>query len=294
MSNSKGQALVLVLLSMSVVLTIVLFILSRSITDIAVSTSQEDAVRAFSAAEAGIERALVVGSGTGTTTIGDASYSTTVSNYSQGDKTFLYPISMDSGESATIWFVEHDSNGNTICDATHSCFTGTQMKVCWGKQGTLNNQSTTPAIEAIVFYESTAKDPTTIKIARGAYDPNAGRTGSNGFGSTDPGSCVINGTTYAFHKTITFSSLGIPAGSYNTKGGLQYARIRMFYNSTLGQDLGVDVNGAGSATLPSQGQNIISTGTSGESNRRVQLFQGWPETPKVFEFAIYSSTSLTK
>ncbi len=45
----------LVLLSMSVVLTLVLFILSRSITDIAVTTSQEEAVRAFSAAEAGVD-----------------------------------------------------------------------------------------------------------------------------------------------------------------------------------------------------------------------------------------------
>jgi hypothetical protein len=201
---------------------------------------------------------------------------------------------MNSGESATVWFVEHDKDGNTICDASNKCFTGSQMKVCWGKPGTSNGQSTTPAIEAIVFYETTPKDPTTIKIARAAYDPYVSRTSSNAFSSSDSGACTINGVSYAFQKTISFSSLGIPAGSYNTEGGLQFARIRMFYNSGSGQDLGVDVGQPGNSTLPSQGQGIISTGTSGDSNRRVQLFQGWPEVPTALEFAVYSSTSLTK
>ena len=40
-AHNAGQALVLVLLSLAVVLTLVLFILSRTITDIAVSTSEE-------------------------------------------------------------------------------------------------------------------------------------------------------------------------------------------------------------------------------------------------------------
>ena len=49
----SGQALLLVLLGMAVVLTIVLSILSRSVTDIAVTSREEEALRAFSAAEAG-------------------------------------------------------------------------------------------------------------------------------------------------------------------------------------------------------------------------------------------------
>lgn len=294
MKNSKGQALVLVLLSMSVVLTLVLYILSRSVTDIAVSTSQEDAVRAFSAAEAGIERALVIGAGNGSIDIGDASYTTSVTGYSQGTKNFLYPISMNSGDSATVWFAEHDTSGNTVCDATHACFTGSQMKVCWGKPGTSDNQATTPAIEAIVFYETTPKDPTTIRIARSAYDPRDTRRSSNAFSDIDVGNCTIAGVTYEFQKTISFSDLGINSSVYNAQGGLQFARIRMFYNTSVGQDLGVDVDLGTNSNLPSQGQYISSTGISGESTRRVQLFQGWPEVPRPFEFAIYSSTSLTK
>jgi len=60
--NQKGQAVLIVLLSLSVVLIVVMFVVSRSITDISLSTKEENSLRAFSAAEAGIERALVIGS----------------------------------------------------------------------------------------------------------------------------------------------------------------------------------------------------------------------------------------
>src|SRR5688572_30522373 len=118
----QGQALVLVLLSLAVVLTLVLFILSRSITDVAISSRQEESVRAFSAAEAGIEKSLVIGAGTSLTTIGDAKYSSEVSDYSEGSQDFIYPINMASGDYATTWFMAHDSSGNLVCDISSPCF----------------------------------------------------------------------------------------------------------------------------------------------------------------------------
>ena len=60
--REKGQALILVLLSLAVVLTVVLSVFSRSITDVSISSKENDAMRAFSAAEAGVEQVLVVGS----------------------------------------------------------------------------------------------------------------------------------------------------------------------------------------------------------------------------------------
>jgi Tfp pilus assembly protein PilX len=90
-NRESGQALVLVLLSLSVVLTLVLFILARSITDVTVSSRQEESVRAFSAAEAGIERALVAGTGFGTTEIGNASYTTSVTDFALGGNDMNFP-----------------------------------------------------------------------------------------------------------------------------------------------------------------------------------------------------------
>lgn len=296
MKYQRGQALVLVLLSLAVVLTIVLFILSRSITDVAVSSRSEEAVRAFSAAEAGVENALVVGTSSGLTTIGNATFNANVSNVSEGSNNFNYPVPINSGEATTLWFVAHDeaNNDSLICNAQKPCFTGKQLKICWGNTGTGGSSSTTPAVELSVFYETTPGDPATTRIARAVYDPNSGRLASNSFSSPDGGTCTIGDVSYAFQKTIDLSTLGVPAGSYGSQNGLQFARVRMFYNTDTSHAVGFDVNFAGNLLLPSQGSQIDSTGTAGQSNRRISVFQGWPEAPAIFEGAVFSSFGLVK
>jgi len=292
----SGQALVLILLSLSVVLTIILFILSRSVTDIATSTEQADSIRAFSAAEAGVEKALIVGTSLDSTQIGDATYSVDVSNYSEGTTTFNYPIPMISGDTMTTWFVSHDGNGNMVCSVDYPCFTGNTMKVCWGNPGTDPGTDSAPAIEVSVFYETTPGVLSTVKIARATYDPFTFRNPDSNFDVSDNGTCQIDGVSYAFHKTFTMASLGIPAGSYNVQNGLIFARVRMFYNSD-GQSIGTSVDFAGNSTLPSQGLEVISTGTSGaegnQSNRRVSVFKGWPEFP-FSALAIFAPMGITK
>jgi hypothetical protein len=285
MKRQTGQALVLVLLSLAVVLTLVLYILSRSVTDIAVSSRSEEAVRAFSAAEAGVENALIIGANLSETEIGDARYSANVSGIGQGLQTFNYPLSLFSGDTATLWFADHDSDGNVSCDAGTSCFTGDTVKVCWGKPGTYNDPSVVPAIELSVFY----LDGGVYKIGRDAIDPvNTSRTPSNSFNPADGlGTCSIEGETYQFQKTFDLTALG-------ATGQLQFARVRMLYNLLAPHNVGFDVNFAGNGLLPSQGLLISSTGTAGESNRRLEVFQGWPEAPGVFDYAVYSSTGLTK
>jgi hypothetical protein len=169
----QGQALVLVLLAMSVVLTIVLFILSRSITDISVSSSESQSVSAFSAAEAGVERALVIGTG-GSSTVGSASYISQVTSVARGASSFVYPVSLNSGDSMTLWLKSQDGSPS---------FTGSKLKICWGKPGTYSNQNVIPAVEATLFYETTANNPATAKIIRSAADPNPSRRVSNSFSS---------------------------------------------------------------------------------------------------------------
>lgn len=143
----KGQALLIVLLSMSVVLVVVLSILARSITDVSVSSQDEDSLRAFSAAEAGVEQALIIGSSIGSTEIGNASYNVGVSAVAEGEKEFNYPSFLFSGESITIWFVVHDENNGFICSEEKPCFTGNTIKICWGKEGSALDSGQTPALE---------------------------------------------------------------------------------------------------------------------------------------------------
>jgi len=292
-TSSNGQALVLVLLSLAVVLTLVLFVLARSVTDVAVSSRSEDAVRAFSAAEAGIEQALIVGAGT-SNQIGNASFTSSVTEFASGQTKFVYPLTLSSGDTSTVWFVEHDSSGNPICNAGNPCFTGRNLKVCWGREGTSASSATTPAVELSVFYESTPGNPATARIARSAFDPFSARPTPNNFSAPDLGTCNIDGEIFAFQKTIDLSTLGIPAGVYNVENGLQMARLRMFYNTDASQKVGFDVNIAGNTILPSQGLQVESSGTAGESSRRLSVFQSWPEAPSVFDYAVYSSVGISK
>ena len=292
--RNSGQALLLVLLSMAVVLTIVLSILSRSVTDVAITSREEEALRAFSAAEAGVERALIIGSDIGTTQIGDASFTADVSGTAEAGLEFANPTPVLSGESIYFWFVAHDEDGNLICDASNQCFTGAIYKICWGKEGTASGDATTPAVEVSTFYATTPGDYSTVRIARETADPNGPRRSSNNFEGPDAGTCTVEGENFAFQKTIDLASLGVPAGSYGAQNGLQFAKVRILYNTTMGHNTAIFANYPGNALLPSQGLRIVSTGISGESNRKIEVFQGFGELPPVFDGAIFSSGGLSK
>lgn len=287
--NQDGQALLLVLLSMAVILTISLSILSRSVTDVAVTSNEEGALRAFSAAEAGVEKALLIGSSIGETQLGDARYTADVTNYGEGQQSFNYPVSILSGESIVAWFVAHDTDGNLVCNATTPCFTGNTMKVCWG------TGAGDPAVEVSVFYAETPGDYSTMKVARMAIDPNTSRQATNSFSAPDAGSCTIDSKNYSYQKTINLDTdLGIPSASYSIQNGLQFARVRMLYNTTTSQPIGFDFNFAGNSTVPSQGIDIASTGQAADSNRKVNVFQSYGQAPPIFDGSIFSLGGLTK
>lgn len=286
---NQGQALLIVLLSLAVVLTVVLSILSRSVTDVEVTSLEEDALRAFSAAEAGIERALIIGSNVADTDFGGASFDATVSNFSEGSATFAYPFEVASGDIATVWFVAHEVDGDLGC-STNPCFSGEQMLFCWGKEGAFAD----PAVEISVYYAATPGDYSTIAVARSAYDPDAGRRSSNNFAAPTGGACTIESVNYKFSQIVDFGSLGIPSASYQAQNGLQFARVRMFYNADTSQELGVDVSPVACAgctgLLPSQGERIESTGNAGDSTRKVEVFRVFADPPAIFDSAIFTNS----
>ncbi len=284
----------MVLLSMAVVLTIILSILSRTVTDVAVTSRGEEALRAFSAAEAGVEQAIVAGSSIGQTQIGDASFSATVSDYSAVDIGFNYPVPVAAGESAIFWFVSHDkTTGDFVCDAQNRCFTGNSFIICWGNPGTAANGSTTPAIEISTFYAATPGDYSTIRVARATADPNSVRRASNNFAAPADGTCTIAGERYQFTAGVGLRTLGVPAGSYNSPNGLLYAKVRFFYNTDVSHKVGIVVAHA-EERLPAQGLKIESTGVSGEANRKIEVFRGFGEQPPIFDSAVFSPGGLTK
>jgi Tfp pilus assembly protein PilX len=292
--HQSGQALLLVLLSMAVVLTIVLSVLSRTITDITVTTKEEEALRAFAAAEAGVERALIIGTNSREFENG-ASFTATISNFGQLQSEYVYPEKLLSGETAVIWFVDHDEEDGSLTCNTNDCFTGSSIKICWGEPGTASDSDKTPAIETSIFYAATPGNYSTMRIARDARDPNATRRSSNSFQEDGTGiTCVIDGQEFAFQKFLYFDDLDtpIPGDSYNFPDGLQFAKIRILYND-IAHNIGVDVSATGN-DLPSQGVKIVSAGSSGEANRRIEVFQTFGELPPIFDAVIFTTGGIVK
>lgn len=298
--RQSGQALLIVLLSMAVVLTIVLSIFSNSVTDIAVTTSEAESLRAFSAAEAGIEKALVAlapQSGS----FGEDAFQTSVTNFAEGLTSFAYPMDLASGDGAVLWFVSHDSNDKLSCsDSSKPCFKGSKVSICWGRIGTPSDSATTPAIEASIYYSNppvVGSNYSNVVIAREVVDPNSSRRAKNSFEAPDAGGCNnIDGKNFAFKKTIDFASLGIPASAYSNENGLQLAQIRMLYNVDASQGVGFDANivGAGNTPFPSQGRQIVSQGTAGEATRKVEVYRLYGSIASNMGMSIFSGGSLSK
>ena len=264
--NNSGQAVLIVLLSLSVVLIIVLYIMSRSITDISLSNKDEDSMRAFSAAEAGIERALITGSFQ-SGGFDNANFTGSVSEFGQGDDTVVYPMSLKSGEIATFWF-------NRPSDPV---FDGSQAKICWGTAAT-----EPPAVEVSTYYLESG----VYKISRVSLDPNAGRTATNNFTVATTGACTIDNETFQFYSTV----------SLPTVGTLQFMTVKPLYNTTVSHKIGIDVSNIvnGGSLLPSQGVKINSDGSFAGANRSIEVYQLHPVAPSIFMNAVYSSSGITK
>lgn len=287
---SSGQAVLIVLLGMAVTLTIVLSIVSRSITDISLSTTDEESARAFSAAEAGIENMIIGAVGTGTTTaIGESSYVTASSDFGLDTSGFNFMDQYSAGETATVWFVGHDSDNNLSCTGV-DCFTGTNLQICWGNDGASSVDEETPAIEVTTYYDTTTgwqtSDYSGVRVARSAIDPYGSRPGDNGFSpSVSSGSgtnCTIGSVSYPFYS----GNITLPSSSR-----LLFARIKFLYNATTPHALGVK---SSNGTFPSQGKIFSSTGTSGSSVRKVEVVDLYRSPLGIFEAGLFSVGDLKK
>lgn len=275
--NKSGQALLIVVLVMAVMLTVTLSVVSRSITDVSVSTREGESLRAFSAAEAGIEEVLVQNLGVGqsvsdTVETGEipVTYDVTVTGFPESTNEYNYPQEVAIGDVATVWFMDHDADGNLICP---SCFTGPQAELCWGK--TVASQ--TPAVEVSLIYEQGG----TYHVARKVYDPSSGRTP----GSISPtgGTCSIGDIEYQYSQRLRFN----PDFGFNPTSSdpLVMMRVRFLYNSDTTQILGVQTIGG---NLPQQGKRIESLGSSGDQARKVEVYELYPSLPTIFDSAVFS------
>lgn len=282
MKKDSGQALLVILLVMAVGLTIGLSIISRSVVDLRISEQEEESARAFSAAEAGIEEALIMNLSAGeshTNSVGGIDFVVTAENEGLSSGFDFGGSQFEEGDVRTVWLVGHDENGNPSSSA--GSYNGDSITVCWGSEDTAEES----ALEVSLVYSEAG----TFKIARGAYDANFPRTITNNFDradDTDGGNCG----DFAFGEDISL------ADDFNMLAtATPYAlRLKLLYN---GEPEPLAVSSGGGGDFPSQGSCYQSTASSGEGDnritRRVQQCQFHPAPPGILDYVLFSKGDLT-
>ncbi|MCL5434899.1 MAG: pilus assembly PilX N-terminal domain-containing protein [Patescibacteria group bacterium] len=266
LNYQNGQALLIVVLIMVIALTVGLSIASKSITSFRNSTDTASSQKALFAAEAGIEQALKSNTSIPITSISqDVKYSTAVS--SVAGQTFLLnggnPILQDSG--TDLWLTYYASVSANLYQPPYYPSSGS-FTVYWGdSSGGCNNA----ALEVVIL-AGTKNNPV---LSRYAFDPCQTRSGQNGFTFINLSQGSVAGKTFYYQATIPVGNGGVSGG-----GGL-ISRIVPIYTSAV---MGVN----GTSNFPPQGSVITSVGTSGTTQRKVNVFQGYPEIPA--EYYLYN------
>lgn len=279
MKNQQGQVLVLLILIMTIALATGLSIIQKSISDVATASKVEQSSRAFSAAEAGIEKALK--GDTTATNFSDSNSQATVSDQglrplpaavnSQQEPLEYPPLAKE--DVAQVWLADlADSNNPPALK-----YKQTSLDIYWG------NSTDDKAALAVtfVYYDNTQGYLTLKKF----YDFPITRSPDNGFEKVN--TCTgytLGSNQYQCKKRVD----SLPAN-------LMLLRAHLLYN-TSSQPLAVQAVGAcgNDCSLPQQAKIIYSTGVSGETQRKLKIFQESKVVPNYFDYAVFSAADINK
>ena len=298
MNNQKGQVILLLILVMTVALAIGLSIVQKSLVDVSTASKVEQSSRAFSAAEAGIEKALQESN---TTVHSTLEFTDNSSQVTQIIDTGLIPVvptdnsrqavleypPLAKEEVVQVWLADLNSISNP--PAVH--YAQSTLDVYWG-----NSATDKAALELTLVYYGTdpadTVDPSTVKYrSKKRYLDQISR--GNSFEVMTATDCPVGGykhestTIYQCKKILNFTPI--------QTSGLMLIRTRLLYNA-ISQSFAVQAVGTcrKACSLPPQAKSIVSTGASGETQRKVQVFQLNKVVPNYFDYAIFSVGTINK
>jgi len=259
----KGQAALIVLLVVAVALGLGLSTISRSTTELKISKQEQEASRAFNAAEAGIEEALRTLTG-GSITVG------------AGDEEIEVEYAIEELDSLETAFAENDSAQVNLVDAGVDL---SSMIIEWVDENSnvenpgCNGEVPTTASILISIIKESGSD---YALRREAYN-----------------SCELldNGMTY-------ISDSG--SGSYLRKVEVPVAaddelvRIRPIYNKASIRVTGRNAGG----DLISLGTQLYRIDSRAQSetleSKAVEVTRTIPSVPSVFDYVLFSGTGIVK
>jgi len=256
--NQSGQVALVILLIMVVILTIGLSLAARSITDIRISQDEKEAVRVFSAAEAGIEEvlhnvSLYAGQTQSVPVEGDLQAQVTVAS--------VYDITVDKGEPFTV-----DLTMPNVGAGVHN------LDIYWTKtddseenQGGCTNNG--PAAMEIIVYKSDNS------FTRYVYDAS-GCTFSNDFQNSSAGS-----DGYLSKASFNVNPTGTPAD--------QLIRMRTFYRKA-------SLRVVSDQNLGDQIYRITSEASSADNKvGKIIVDRTIAVVPGIFDYVLFSGGNLS-
>lgn len=292
--QQKGQIVLILILIMSVALTVGLAIVQKSLVDVATSSKVEQSSRAFSAAEAGVEKALKESDTTNHLAVSFSGNNSQIKGIidtgpipavpEPGNRQTPLEMPPLSREEVTqVWLADF----NSYSHPPGPFYTQNTLDIYFG-----NSTSDPVAIEVtLIYYDGTKY------TSRKWYLDQISRTPANGFEvvSTCSGYQPSGGLgTYQCKRTLGANP------DTPLLPELILIRARLLYNTTSQPFAIQAVNCPSSASncrnysIPPQGRIVVSTGASGETERRVRVFQLDKVLPPYFDYAIFSAGEITK
>lgn len=262
-SKEKGQIAVLVLLVSVVGLTIGLSVASRTITGLKQEASLEATNRAFSAAEAGIEEAL-----------SKLRQLTPGAPFPTG---LLTPAGIPLEGGSSLYQIEQTGGGGSAYQVTGLSKDDTVEIKLDGSVGQLQIQWTTPsssAHTALGIFTVTADGAIGEKYGLVCNETDEGIF--RGFLRVDP--CLKN---FSFGNTPSRVLL---------RARFMCDPSESSCTSTASTDLTIQP-GSG-YSLPAQSYKVSSTGSAAGTERSVEVSESLPSLPAIFDFVLFSKTTL--
>lgn len=270
-SKRPGQTLVLVILAMAVSLAAGLAISSRSLSSLKSSSYTTQSEAAYHAAEAGAEESLMWLADTAHT---DGLISGSIPRPYTGSGSLTgaaYSYSIDVGGGGTENYPIHLDKDKTQEIKLSGILGPKDVNICWGLSGDTGDDASLEML--LIAGDSGSGYTLSQKIGVNGSSTFGGVPLNNGFDAPPSGDGL-----YRHCLTVSWAS-GVKA---------QLLRIKSLYNNTSA------VIKPTTITLPAQAFIITSTGTSGESIRKLEVTKTLPALPEIFDFAIFTPADLTK
>jgi hypothetical protein len=277
----KGQVLLVIVLVMIVALTIGLSVVTRSVTNLQISSEEESSQRALSAAEAGIEKALQSNQSTGSLDLQNNSKIEKVTvNKIEGEEFLINngnTVLKDDG--ADVWLSTYDSNPKY-----QNSYSG-NVTFFWGSANDVCADGTTNTAAALQILVISKKSGGGMELQTHPFDPCSGsvnRAAENNFCTAlSPVSAKCPQTMRQQAATVKGKQFQYSTTIPVTDGVM--TRIVPLYASTA---LGVR---GGNGPLPSQGRVIESLGASGNTQRKISVYKGFAKIPvEFFPYVLFS------